>query len=152
MPAPQSAQPAVRNGLADVFSDFQLPAEQRRPVPTSSDAVDITRITPPREVQPVEEPPARRLPVNPSRHWVQVATGQDITNFRYDWMRIARVAAELLDGQRPYYAAWNTNNRLVTGPFASEDEAQALVTRLATRSIASFVFTSSNGERVIALP
>jgi hypothetical protein len=144
-------QPELRVQLAEVFADFQLGGE--RPVrPTSADAVDITRITPPREVPPAEEPPARRLPMNPSRHWVQVATGQDVSNFRYDWMRIARVAAELLDGYQPYYAAWNSNNRLVTGPFASEDEAQAVVSRLAARSIASFVFTSSNGERVIPLP
>ncbi len=150
---PTSPTPDVRLDLAEAFAEFELPAQ--RPLgPTSVDAVDITRIVPAREIAPPQpaEPPARRLAVNPSRHWVQLATGSDVAKFRYDWMRIVRFAQDLLDGRQPFYAAWGANNRLITGPFASDAEAQALVTRLAGGGVPSFVFTSSNGERVIPLP
>jgi len=158
-PARPASPPAVRRELAEVFSDFE-PTPERPTRPVSPDVVDITRIVPAREApptppppfQPAAEPATPRLPVNPSRHWVQVATGQDVANFRYDWMRIARFAKDLLSGKQPFYAAWGVNNRLVTGPFASEAEAQGLVTRLAAGGVSSFVFTSGNGERVIPLP
>lgn len=147
-----SSTPDVQLDLAEAFAEFELPAQ--RPLgPTSVDAVDVTRIVPAREAPPpAAEPPARRLAVNPSRHWVQLATGSDIAKFRYDWMRIVRFADNLLAGQQAFYAAWGANNRLITGPFASEAEAQALVTRLAAGGVPSFVFTSTNGERVLLLP
>lgn len=145
-PDPAPAQTQVRVDLAEAFADFELPDEQRR-TPVSADAVDITRIEPARD-----EPPVLRLPVNPSRHWVQVATGQDVARFRYDWRRITGAAGGLLEGHQAYYAAWGANSRLVTGPFPTENEAQALVSRLAAGGVPSFVFTSASGERVIPLP
>ena len=148
---PTPEEPPRRVALADAFADFDLPPPPP-PVPTTPDAVDITRIVPAREASPAADPPVRRLPVNPSRHWVQVATGQDVEKFRWDWRRIGGQAEGLLEGKSAYFAAWGANNRLVTGPFTTEKEAQAFVTSLAEKGVSSFVFTSTSGERVLALP
>ncbi len=148
-PAPSA--PPDRMALAEAFAEFER--EALRPTrPLSPDAVDIARIEPPRDAPLEREPPTRNLPLNPSRHWVQVATGQDVANFRWDWRRITRDAEGLLDGYGAYYAAWGANNRLITGPFDSEQEAQKMVSQLAAGGVAGFTFTSSGGERVIPLP
>lgn len=133
--------------LADAFADFLLP-DTRAPVRPAAGAVDITAFEPTREVREPEPPP---LPKHPSRHWAQVATGQDTAAFRFDWRRIARSSNGVLDGFTPYRASWNASNRLLTGPFDSAGEAQRFVTRLAEEGIDAFRFTSTEGEEVIAL-
>lgn len=133
--------------LADAFADFSLPAADA-PVRPAAGAVDITAFEPTREVREPEPPPP---PAHPSRHWVQVATGQDTAAFRFDWRRISRSANGALDGFSPYRASWNATNRLLTGPFDSTGEAQRFVTRLAEEGINAFRFTSAEGEEVIAI-
>src|SRR5690606_7201425 len=115
-PAPEPERQQV--DLAQAFADFEIEASQ--PAPRNPDAVDITSIQARREQRRPDPPPP---PVNPSRHWVQVATGQDVAAFRWDWRRLVRNAEGLLDDRKAYRAAWNQTNRLVTGPFATTSEA-----------------------------
>ena len=130
--------------LADAFADFTLPG---RAMPTAAQegAVDITAI------QAAREAPAPAAPTAPSRHWVQVATGQDVSAFRFDWRRIVRNAGGLLDGREPFTARWNETNRLLTGPFESRSAAQAFVTELGEAGVDAFRFTSADGEVVRAV-
>lgn len=142
-PAPP---PVEEVDLVQAFADFSLPV---RPT-VSEGAVDITRITPPRERPQVEpaaapEPPK---PVHPSRHWVQVATGRDTGALAFDWRRIKRQADGLLDKPAPHVAAWGQTNRLVAGPFDNAREANDLVTKLKEKNVDSFRFTSAQGEEV----
>ncbi len=133
--------------LAEAFADFSL-EDARAPVAPAAGSVDITTIDPVREEpEPVAPPP----PAHPSRHWVQVATGQDVSAFRFDWRRLSRGANGALDGFTPYRASWNSTNRLLTGPFDSAGEAQRFVTRLAEEGIDAFRFTSAEGEEVTSL-
>ena len=153
-PAPlaQAAPVAeVEVSLAEAFSSFRL-TEALPAVQTTSGAVDITAIEPRREVRPPPPPPAPPPPPpHPSRHWVQVATGQDIAAFRFDWRRLVRQADGALANREAYRARWGQTNRLVTGPFASTREAQAFVAQLGEKGIDAFRFTSSAGEEVVAL-
>ena len=136
--------------LAQAFAEFEI--EAAPPAPRNLDAVDITKIEPRREERAPAPPPAPPPPPpHPSRIWVQVATGQDISAFRFDWRRLVRNAGGLLDGRKAYRAAWNQTNRLVTGPFASNSEAQDFVTALSEKGVDSFRFTSASGEEVVAL-
>ena len=130
--------------LADAFSDFSLPAggESTRP---ATAAVDITTIDPQREV--AAPPP----PAAPSRHWVQVATGRDISALRFDWRRISRNAGEVLEGREPFTASWGETNRLVTGPYDSASAANQAVAQLKEKGVDSFRFTSAAGEVVAPL-
>jgi len=144
-PVPASVPPEPIE-LAQAFADFSLPA---RPAVVEG-AVDITRITPPREKPKVEpaaapEPPK---PVHPSRHWVQVATGRNIDALAFDWRRIKRAASGLLDRPSPHVAKWGQTNRLVAGPFPNVKEANELVAKLKEKNVDSFRFTSSQGEEV----
>lgn len=153
--SPVPAPAAEEVSLAEAFAAFTRPAANPR-AQAAAGAVDITAIVPVREVRrppppPPPPPSPPPPPPHPSRHWVQLATGQDIAAFRFDWRRLVRTADGALDGREPYRARWGQTNRLVTGPFASTREAQAFVARLAEAGIDSFRFTSSAGEEVVEL-
>ena len=134
--------------LAEAFSGFTLEASAGNPAAPRQGAVDITRIQPAREApRPAPPPP----PAHPSRHWVQVATGQDTSAFRFDWRRLVRRSEGLLEGREAFRARWNNTNRLVTGPFDSAREAQQFVTQLSGAGISAFRWTSDAGEEVAKL-
>ena len=144
-PEPEPAPEPIE--LEQVFADFSLPV---RPA-VAEGAVDITRITPRREVakvEPTAEPAPPPKPVHPSRHWVQVATGRDTAALQFDWRRIKREAGGLLDKPSPHIAKWGQTNRLVAGPFSNAREANELVAKLKEKEVDSFRFTSSQGEEV----
>ncbi|WP_338241047.1 tetratricopeptide repeat protein [Aurantiacibacter hainanensis] len=128
--------------LADAFADFDL---ERAETPAMAGGVDIRSIDPPRE-RPAPAVPVE--PAHPSRHWVQVATGQDTSAFRFDWRRIVRNAGGLLDDAEAYRARWGQTNRLLTGPFDSASAAQEMVSALAGEGVDSFRFHSQEGEEV----
>jgi tetratricopeptide (TPR) repeat protein len=144
-PPPREPAPEPRD-LAAAFADFSLPAGNTAAVGPASGAVDITSITPRREEPPAAVPPPK--PVIPSRHWVQVATGRDTDALAFDWRRIKRSAAGLLDRAEPHIASWGQTNRLVAGPFPSAREADRLVGELKEKDVDSFRFTSEQGEEV----
>ncbi len=131
-----------RPDLTQAFADFSLEEieEDAEPAPG---AVDITSIEPGRDAPPEPEPPA-----HPRRHWVQVATGQNTSAFRFDWRRIQRNSGGLLDRMDAFRVRWNRTNRLVTGPFDSANEAQAMVSALRREGVSTFRFTSQQGEVV----
>lgn len=143
LPPPPPAEPEREDiDLAAAFADFTL--EPAQP-PSTRGAVDITAIEPPRE-RPAPAQPAP--PVHPSRHWVQVATGQDTSAFRFDWRRIVRGAGGLLDDAEPFTGKWGQTNRLLTGPYETARAAQAVVSELAGQGVDSFRFTSQEGEEI----
>jgi len=155
-PTPEAEQSITQEsaeqqlGLAEAFADFTLPGESFAVAP-SAGAVDITTIEPARAPEPEPEPAPPPPPAHPSRHWVQIATGQDVSAFRFDWRRIVRGADGLLDGREAYTARWNQTNRLVTGPFESRRDAQQFVSELGAAGVDSFRFTSDEGEEVLPL-
>ena len=87
-------------------------------------------------------------PAQPSRVWVQLATGRDAAALGYDWRRMAKGNAELFKGRQAYLTVWGQSNRLLTGPFPTASAAQEFVSKLKKEDVASFVFTSKQGEEV----
>lgn len=151
LPATEPAAPPVR--VADAFAD--LAANPAPVVARAPDAVDITRIKPPREVEKKPEPVAAKPPPpppHPSRHWVQLATGRDKSALRFDWRRFARQAPEVLEKMNPYVTPWGQANRLLAGPYDSPKAANAALAALKKAGLDGFVFTSEAGQAVDRLP
>jgi Flp pilus assembly protein TadD len=151
-PAP-APRPVER--VADAFADLGAPSADAR---VSGDAVDLARIEVKREAPPApvakptekpkpkpKEPPK---PVHPSRVWVQVATGKKIDALAFDWRRIAKEAGKPLAPYKPFTARWGATNRLVAGPVASRDKAEALVRELKKKGLDVFLWLSEEGEAV----
>lgn len=144
-PAPSTPSPA---NVADAFAGFKLGPEPS--FERSTGAVDITLIEPPREV--AEKPPAKpKPPAHPRRFWVQVATGRDLSAFKYDWRRISRKAPEILGDFKPMTTPWVEANRLLAGPFESEKAAEEAVAKLREAGLDSFTFTSEEGQEIVPL-
>lgn len=151
-PAPASApEPAITEApvpldMTQAFATFVQPAIA--PDPVAAGGVDITTIAPPRERPKPPPPPAPPPPPPvPSRHWVQVATGQDVAALGFDWRRIQRKAGDLLQDAEAHLAEWGGRTRLLAGPYSAA-EAAALVSALKEAGVDSFRFTSARGEDV----
>lgn len=143
---PAAAPPPRR--LAEVFAEFARPSTDATP---AAGAVDLRRIKPARPKPP--EPPAPPPPSHPSRVWVQVATGRDKAALGYDWRRMTREKAQVFRGMQPFVSAWGRTNRLLTGPFRSEAEANSFIAQLRRADIdGAFTWTSPAGQAVDALP
>ena len=152
LPAPR---PVER--VADAFADLGAPTADAR---VSGDAVDLTRIevrreappapAPKPEAKPAEKPKPKTppKPVHPSRVWVQVATGKKVDALAFDWKRISKEAGKPLAPYKPFTARWGATNRLVVGPVASRDKAEALVRELKKKGMDVFLWTSEEGEAV----
>jgi len=147
--ATTSMQPTPAPSVAQAFAVFASP----KPVtaPAIADAVDITTIEPPIE-KPIVAKAAPAKPVNPSRIWVQVATGRVRSALRFDWRRIARKAPEVLSEAKPFVADWGQTSRLLTGPYANAKDARAALNALAKAGVDAFQFTSDEGEEIQPLP
>lgn len=150
-PVVQPLQPAVANPeplqtVADAFAGFDLATATTAP---RAGAVDITSIKVPREVaKPAPPPPP---PAHPARHWVQVATGKDLSALGFDWRRIARKAEGALDGKGPFTTRWGEANRLLAGPYPTRDAARDMVNKLKQGGLDAFPFSSEEGEEIAPL-
>jgi Flp pilus assembly protein TadD len=165
-PAPAPAptpRPAVQTlRVADAFADLGAPLPDAR---VSGDAVDLRRIEVRREVaaapalpaakpdaKPAEKPKPKPKeppkPVHPSRVWVQVATGKKIDALAFDWKRISREGGKSLAPYKPHTARWGATNRLIVGPVASRDKAEALVRDLKKQGMDVFLWLSAEDEVV----
>ena len=133
--------------LADAFADFSKEIAPEGPAPG---AVDITKIKPARAAQkPTPKPVAKpKPPANPSRVWVQVGTGRDTNALAFTWRKLSKEGGSLLARRNAYWAKWGKTRRLVTGPYNSEDDAQAAIKALKKKGISSFEFVSDEGEEV----
>lgn len=139
-----SREQAARSAsVAEAFNGLAMP----EPAGTGAreGAVDVTAIDIPRE-QAEPEPPR-----HPARHWVQMATGRDRDALGFDWRRMVRRAPELLGERQAFVTRWGQANRLLTGPFASRDEARELVRALRARGFDSFAYSSPEGEEIVDL-
>lgn len=141
-PAPIQPEPEPQPAsVADAFDGFTL--APGTPTPSASGAVDITRIAIPREREEPKPPPP---PAHPARHWVQVATGKDVSALKFDWRRISRKAEGKLDGKGPFVTPWVEANRLLSGPYDSAAKAREMVKELKELGVDCFTFTSAEGE------
>ncbi len=157
-PAPVPDQEQL--SVADAFAGLTLAAV----APDKTGAVDISALKPKREIaakpdpKPEAKPAAKpEPPKNPSRVWVQVATGRDPKALAFDWRRISRKSPDVLGDKakpavKPYITSWGQTNRLLAGPYPDEKSAKTAVAALKAGGIDSFTFTSSAGQEINQLP
>ena len=137
-------QPAAPN-VADAFGDMAVRVEPVSAAVADAGSVDLTTFEAP--IEPTPEP-APKPPANPSRVWVQVATGRDLKALGFDWRRLARRAPDLLGDFTPHTVPWGQANRLLAGPLGSRDEARDLVNALKRKGVDTFRYTSPEGAEV----
>lgn len=94
-----------------------------------------------------------KTPSQPSRIWVQVATGRNKKALAYDWRRFLKEEAEVFKGRKGYTSPWGATNRLLTGPFDTETAAKQYIVRLKKAGVDdAFTWISPAGQVVDVLP
>lgn len=145
-PEPEPEAVSVPLSVADAFADLgensDLPVEG-----SASGAVDLAAIEIPRESAPEPEPEPQE-PDHPSRIWVQLATGRDVSALGFDWRRFSRRAPDLLGDFEPHVTPWGQANRLLAGPVESRAAARALINGLSEKGIETFSYTSPEGTEI----
>nr|WP_232328834.1 SPOR domain-containing protein [Sphingomonas horti] len=86
-------------------------------------------------------------PKNPARIWVQVAGGANDDALPKEWARVTAKDATL-KAKGPWTAKNRATNRLLAGPYKTDDEAQAVVRKLRKAGIGAFQWHSDAGEAV----
>ena len=90
--------------------------------------------------------------LEPQRYWVQVAGGANENDLPKQWAKLKTKNAKVLGGRAGYATPLRATNRILTGPFKTDDEAQAFVNTLAKQGMSGFVFASEAGQKVTKLP
>ncbi|MCK0129005.1 tetratricopeptide repeat protein [Erythrobacter sp. F6033] len=149
-PSPATTQVAIPTpqpaSVADAFADLgdaALPATK-----AGGEAVDLAAIEIPRETKPEPKAEEPAKPAHPSRIWVQLATGRDVSALKFDWRRFSRKAPDLLDGFEPHVTPWGQANRLLAGPVSSRKAANELISALKQKGVDTFRFTSPEGTEI----
>ncbi|MDJ0276690.1 SPOR domain-containing protein [Sphingomonas sp. 2R-10] len=88
---------------------------------------------------------------DPERHWVQIAGGANVAGLPAAWGIMAG-KAPALKGRQAWTTPLRATNRLLTGPFKSDAEAQDFVNTLRKSGVQAFAFTSEAGQKVVRVP
>jgi len=129
--------------------------DQPRPAPARETQPPAQR--PQQQRQPQQQPPERpsrraaatpRPPANPSRHWVQIATGPNRDALPREFARLRAKASAQLRGRQAWTTPLGRTNRLLVGPFATPAEAQALVNALGANDVGAIAWTSEAGQEI----
>ena len=127
------------------------PTPKPTPTPTPKAApVPAPKATPTPKAKTSAATPAKKKPEppkHPARIWVQVAGGANAAALPREWSEVSGKAAEL-KGKGPWTARNRATNRLLAGPFKSESEAQAAVSKLRKAGVGAFQWKSEEGETV----
>jgi tetratricopeptide (TPR) repeat protein len=94
---------------------------------------------------------AKAEPKDEPRIWVQVAGGAYEGDLPKAWAAV-KSKTPALAKREGYSTPLRATNRVVTGPFKTEAEAQALVNQLSKQGVSAFTFTSAAGQKVTRLP
>ncbi len=94
----------------------------------------------------------KALKADPARIWVQVAGGSSTRDLPKEWARLRGKAAAAFQSRTSYTTPLRFTNRLLTGPFKTEDAAQDFVNQIARFGLTGFVFTSEAGQKIDKLP
>jgi Flp pilus assembly protein TadD len=136
-PAPTTRALPVRTA-AVAAPDEKLPA--RKPEPKKVD---------PKKAEPKKPDPAK---AEPARWFVQVAGGARAADLDKDWKRLAAKSPAPFRGKTAWTTPLRATNRLLAGPFASQEAAMTFVNQLAKDGSSAFAWRSEAGQKIEKLP
>ena len=85
---------------------------------------------------------------NPSRYWVQIASGAYKPDLDKEWDKQKSLHGKQLAGKSAWTTPYKSTNRLLIGPFASSDAAQDYVNEAREGGLSCFPVTTSAGQKV----
>ena len=89
--------------------------------------------------------------LEPARIWVQVAGGANEATLPKEWEKVRSRAPAAFKGKSGWTTPLRATNRVLVGPFKTNEEARVFVNALAKEGISAFTFTSEAGQKVAKL-
>jgi Flp pilus assembly protein TadD len=90
--------------------------------------------------------------LEPARIWVQVAGGANEAALVMSWNIMKGRAPAAFRGKQGWTTPLHATNRVLAGPFKTDEEARAFVNLLAKSGVQAFTFTSEAGQKITKLP
>lgn len=87
----------------------------------------------------------------PERYWVQIATGANLAALARDFEKMV-ARSPVLKGQDAWTARFGGTRRMLVGPFGSEREAIAFMSKAKAAGVDGYNWTSPEGAEVEKLP
>lgn len=88
---------------------------------------------------------------NPARTWVQVAGGAHVPDLPKAWAAVKAKAPGVFAGKQGWWTPLRATNRVLAGPFKTDDEARAFINALAKEGVSAFSFVSDKGQEITRL-
>jgi hypothetical protein len=165
-----SAEPIGPRSLAEALSALTVPEQERQSNVAAADLTAVARIQEQRRktaeanaakakadaeakakaaaAKKAEAERKAKLAANPSRNWVQIATGREVDALAFDMRRLRRTYADAIGDESGWTAAWGATRRLLIGPFKKPEDAKAVVTKIVKSGGDAFIWQSEAGEEV----
>jgi Flp pilus assembly protein TadD len=146
-------KPETNLAFADVIKAIEgLPTDAAATQPAQRPSITARK---PAEPAPAEAAPAPKVEdvaaepagAAPTRHWVQIASAPD-NLVDHEYRRLKRKHPSLLSDKEGYRTPMGQSNRVLVGPFDSEDAAKAFVGELKKDRLTAIAWTSSEGHGV----
>lgn len=148
-PAAEPEATATKKTAAEKKAEAKALADARTTDPKAKKLADAKKNADAKKAAEAKKPdPAK---AEPQRWWVQVAGGANADDLGKDWKRVSGKSAAL-KGKGAYTTPLRATNRLLTGPFKSQEEAMALVNTLKKDGTSAFAWQSPAGQKVTRLP
>ena len=93
-------------------------------------------------------PPASIAAPAPSRVWVQLASGTDVSTLGSQFARIAARLPDLFQGIRPYVSSVDDRTKLLVGPFKDRENSEIFIDELAAAQLVGRRWVSPAGQPV----
>ncbi|HEX8669653.1 MAG TPA: SPOR domain-containing protein [Allosphingosinicella sp.] len=154
-PARRPAAKAERPKPAPAKAETPAKVDPKKADPKKADAKKPDAKKPdskkpdPKKADPKKADPAKG---EPSRFWVQVAGGADKGALPREYARLKAKAPKLFAARTAWTTPLKATNRLLVGPFKSDDEAQEFVNQLSRADLTGFAWKSEAGQKIEKLP
>ena len=147
---PPSREVEPQAGAVDLRRLDRSPNSPAAPAAKGADKKAGDKAKPADKAKPGDKDKAKDSKLTqPSRSWVQVATGRDKAALGSDWRRMVKDDPAVFKTKKPFVTAWGQSNRLLAGPFESQKEAAAFLAALKKAGVSgAFAWTSAAGQVV----
>jgi hypothetical protein len=158
-PAASPPAPARASAIDSIIGTIGVPAEEleiRRAIPAV--VPTVRKSVNPKKPAVAEQPAAKAKKVTPAkpdpaklepaRWWVQVAGGARVADLDKDWERLRAKSSAAFRGKSAWTTPLRATNRLLAGPFKSDEDAQTFINALRKDGQSAFSWQSPAGQKI----
>ena len=150
VPVPVKADPVPSEAAAKALADKQLRADKK--AADAKKLAETKKLTDAKKAAELKKKNDPKILEPAPRIWVQVSGGANEGTLGKEWARVREKAPAAFKGKSGWTTPLRATNRVLAGPFKTEDDARDFVNLLAKADVSAFTFTSTAGQKITKLP